>query len=132
MQQKKLRIIAQNQTSTAKRVLEAVPMTSPHSVTQICSMLTRRDGNAPNKRVVEGCLHSLADDGLLKENPRHYFQRIVDLSEEPPEKRALSLAQPPAPADTTEPEAKSIHSDDAPSVRNPEPLEALLGIAEQL
>jgi len=76
-----MRAIVESQTGIAKKVLAAVPIQSPWEVRKIVAEIART-GPMPDKRIVEGCLRSLCDSGLIRESPFGFFQRI-EIKEEP-------------------------------------------------
>lgn len=87
------------QTGTAKRVLQAVPITEVWSSKQIAGEIART--THVDYRVVIGCLNTLKEAGLIQEPLRGYFQRArVREASTPPLK---AIAAPPAPAVATTP-----------------------------
>jgi hypothetical protein len=62
--------------SMAKKVLDVVPLQEPWSKDQIASEL-RRIGSSADRTVVEGCLNTLCERGVVKEPTRGYFIRIT-------------------------------------------------------
>lgn len=63
-------------TSIAKKVYECVPAQESWSITRISDEMIRK-GLTPNKRMIEGCLNSLKDSGLVLESPPGHFKAIV-------------------------------------------------------
>ena len=72
----KLKIKLDGQTSLAKKVYECTPAQELWSAGQICDEM-RRKGQVPNKRLVEGCLNTLKDSGLVVEQGQGLFKAIV-------------------------------------------------------
>lgn len=89
MNQRRLTILLEQQTTTARKVFEAVPVKEAWAAHQISSEM-KREGCNYSLKVVEGCLSSLAEDGLIKEKPRGSFQRVV--IEEPAPVMGVDLA----------------------------------------
>lgn len=92
----RMRAIAENQTGIAKKVLAAVPIQSAWEVRKILAELART-GPMPEKRIVEGCLRSLCDSGLIRESPFGFFQRIEIKEELPVPKQSESQAPASSP-----------------------------------
>jgi hypothetical protein len=112
MNEAKLNRMSEGLTTIAKRVLEAVPISEPWHKNVILAEL-RRTGSMATVDVMEGCLASLKDKGLIVEAPAHAFRRlaakpkmtlVLDVTTAgppPPEPEPVPAAQPePAlPAD---------------------------------
>lgn len=86
MSSARMRAIEAGQTSIAKKVLSSVPIQESWTARQIVSDIAR-SGSRPDPHIVEGCLNTLCDSGLVREHPRGYFQRI-----KPKEEKAVSIA----------------------------------------
>lgn len=102
MNDARLRQIEAAQTGVCKKVLEAVPIGEQWSVVQIATEIGRH-GSAPDKRMIQGCLDSLKDSGLVRDFQGAHggmWQRVGpkhDPSEhEPPRLRAVEQEQPAA------------------------------------
>lgn len=72
----KLARIESGLNSMAKKVLGAVPIQAPWSKEQIVSEL-RRAGATVDRAVVDGCLITLCERGLVKEPSRGSFIRVI-------------------------------------------------------
>lgn len=90
MNNARLRAIEEGQTGIAKKVLASVPIQEAWTARQIVSDIAR-SGSRPDPHIVEGCLNTLVDSGLVRERPRGYFQRI-----KPKEEEVVSIASTPA------------------------------------
>lgn len=93
----RMRAIADSQTGIAKKVLAAVPIQSPWEVRKIVAEIART-GPMPDKRIVEGCLRSLCDSGLIRESPFGFFQRI-EIKEEPIVQQKTAEKNPKDPSE---------------------------------
>ena len=105
MNNTKLLAVEAAQSGIAKKVLSAVPIAEAWTIRQIVSEIARC-GSSPDFRIVDGCINSLRDSGLVKE-PRHgYFQRVplkegkqdMDGVSPPTEKSKADMVRSPAPA----------------------------------
>lgn len=72
----KLKSRLDGQTSIAKKVYECVPAQEFWTAGQICEELGRK-GQTPQKRIVEGCLSTLKESGLVIEQGPGQFKAIV-------------------------------------------------------
>lgn len=74
-----------NLTVAAKKVYDSVPLAEAWAVTQIHNEIARQGHNLV-RTLVEGCLQSLKDDGLVKEPKRGFFVKtpIKEKTYEPP------------------------------------------------
>ncbi|NVM91099.1 hypothetical protein FHT32_004763 [Variovorax sp. SG517] len=72
----KLARIESGLNSMAKKVLAAVPIQTPWSKEQIVSEL-RRAGATVDRAVVDGCLITLCERGVVKEPARGTFVRVI-------------------------------------------------------
>jgi hypothetical protein len=63
-------------TAIAQKVYAAVPASEPWSVSFIHSEIQRNGGTTRDYRVVQGCLSSLKDSGLISEPQRGVFIRV--------------------------------------------------------
>jgi hypothetical protein len=72
----KLKSRLDGQTSIAKKVYECVPAQEFWTAGQICEELGRK-GQTPQKRIVEGCLSTLKESGLVVEQGPGQFKAIV-------------------------------------------------------
>ncbi len=62
-------------TAIAQKVYAAVPMVEPWSPSFICSEMQRLGSSTRDSRVVEGCLNTLKEAGLVLEPSRRVFIR---------------------------------------------------------
>lgn len=75
MNDSRLRLREAQQTTTARKVLDAVPIAEAWPTHSVIAELTRQ-GMKYSPSVVEGCLNSLKDDGLVKEVHKGEWQRV--------------------------------------------------------
>jgi hypothetical protein len=85
-----------SQSAVARRVLSAVPLQEVWPSRRIYQELVRT-GGARNVRIVEGCLNTLVDSGLVNEHPRGHFIRVS------PKEIPDALLSDELPAETTTP-----------------------------
>ena len=71
----RIRILENQQTGVAKKVYGAVPINEPWPSKQIVMELTRQ-GQVRDFSIVEGCLNTLKEVGLIKEVSPGHFQRV--------------------------------------------------------
>lgn len=81
MNNAKLKAIEEGQTGIARKVLSVIPLAEAWNIHQIVTELARV-GSKPDWRIVDGCLMSLTDAGLIKEGPRKSFTRVL-IKDEP-------------------------------------------------
>lgn len=91
----RLRAIEDGQTGIARKVLAAVPLVEHWTVGKIIGELRRTGCNA-EVSIVEGCLTSLVESGLVRRPQVGVFQR-VPIPAEPARSAAEELETPPAP-----------------------------------
>lgn len=96
----RMRAIEEGQTGIAKKVLASVPIQETWTAHQIISDIAR-SGSRPDPHIVEGCLNTLCDSGLVRERPRGYFQRV-----KPKEEKVASIASAPQQKEPIDPLAK--------------------------
>lgn len=75
MNDSRLRLREAQQTTTARKVLDAVPIAESWATCRIISELSRL-GMKYSPSVIEGCLNSLSEDGLVKEVHKGEWQRV--------------------------------------------------------
>jgi hypothetical protein len=95
MNQRRMNILLEQQTETARKVLAAVPIQEAWESSKVFGEL-KREGIGISFKVVEGCLSSLAEDGLIKEHPKGRFRRLLL------DDRAVVGTPGPAPGDPVE------------------------------
>lgn len=71
----RIRILENQQTGVAKKVYGAVPINEAWPSKQIVMELTRQ-GQVRDFSIVEGCLNTLKEVGLIKEVSPGHFQRV--------------------------------------------------------
>lgn len=71
----RIRILENQQTGVAKKVYGAVPINEPWPSKQIVMELTRQ-GQVRDFSIIEGCLNTLKEVGLIKEITPGCFQRV--------------------------------------------------------
>ena len=87
----RMRILESQQTGVARKVYEAVPINEQWPTKQIVAEL-HRQGLVRDFSIVEGCLNSLKESGLIREMSRGYFQRARPKVEA--EKEAPTMSKP--------------------------------------
>jgi len=102
MNANKLARIESGLNTMARKVLEAVPMQEAWTKAQIAVEL-RRLGCGAARDVLEGCLATLTDSGLVKEPQRGSFIRV-----------AVRQITPTAPATPTTPEEPAVQTNIRP------------------
>ena len=100
----RIRILENQQTGVAKKVYGAVPINEAWPSKSIVTELTRQ-GQVRDFSIVEGCLNTLKDVGLIRETAPGYFQRVkpkptVEKEAEPMTTKPLN---PPTKSEPTEP-----------------------------
>jgi len=102
----KLARIESGLNSMAKKVLGAVPIQAPWSKEQIVSEL-RRAGATVDRAVVDGCLITLCERGLVKEPSRGSFIRVIArlITQATEEFHDMSATARPAAAQQPQPSA---------------------------
>lgn len=110
MNETKLARLESGLNGMAKKVLDVVPLQAPWSKDQIATEM-RRIGTSADRNVIDGCLNTLCERGVVKEPTRGNFIRITARPSTPkttapeiapmpePIKTAKTIA-PAAPADT--------------------------------
>lgn len=91
----RIRLLESQQSGVAKKVYDAVPLNEIWSIKQIVHEL-QRQGVARDISIVQGCLKSLKDTGLIKEASPGCFQRVKPRAEPEPAKKDLIMATMPA------------------------------------
>lgn len=76
MNANRLRMIEEQQSGIARKVLEAVPIQERWTSRAIASEMLR-SGHRADMKTIEGCLESLRDSGLIREPARGEFQRVL-------------------------------------------------------
>ena len=71
----RIRILENQQTGVAKKVYGAVPINEAWPSKSIVSELTRQ-GQVRDFSIIEGCLNTLKEVGLIKEVSPGHFQRV--------------------------------------------------------
>ena len=71
----RIRILENQQTGVAKKVYGAVPINEAWPSKSIVSELTRQ-GQIRDFSIIEGCLNTLKEVGLIKEMSPGHFQRV--------------------------------------------------------
>lgn len=71
----RIRILENQQTGVAKKVYGAVPINEAWPSKQIVMELSRQ-GQVRDFSIIEGCLNSLKDVGLIREVAPGHFQRV--------------------------------------------------------
>ena len=100
----RIRILENQQTGVAKKVYGAVPINEAWPSKSIVAELTRQ-GQVRDFSIIEGCLNTLKEVGLIKEMAPGHFQRVkpkptVEKEAEPMSTKPLN---PPTKSEPTEP-----------------------------
>lgn len=95
----RIRILENQQTGVAKKVYGAVPINEAWPSKSIVTELTRQ-GQVRDFSIVEGCLNTLKEVGLIRETAPGYFQRVkpkptVEKEAEPMTTKPLNSVIPP-------------------------------------
>ena len=100
----RIRILENQQTGVAKKVYGAVPINEAWPSKQIVMELSRQ-GQVRDFSIIEGCLNTLKEVGLIKEVAPGHFQRVKPkpTTEKEAELMAVTPPKPPAKAEPTEP-----------------------------
>lgn len=100
------RALEQGLNGYARKVLDAVPISEPWSLTQIINEMKRVSGTV-DYRVIAGCLGNLVEMGLVKEPLKGSFIRVaarhVLVHEHPALEPPMPNEPAPAPAPITDP-----------------------------
>ena len=100
----RIRILENQQTGVAKKVYGAVPINEAWPSKSIVAELTRQ-GQVRDFSIIEGCLNTLKEVGLIRETAPGYFQRVkpkptVEKEAEPMTTKPLNQ---PTKSEPTEP-----------------------------
>lgn len=100
----RIRILENQQTGVAKKVYGAVPINEAWPSKSIVAELTRQ-GQVRDFSIIEGCLNTLKEVGLIKEMAPGHFQRVkpkptVEKEAEPMTTKPLTT---PTKSEPTEP-----------------------------
>ena len=100
----RIRILENQQTGVAKKVYGAVPINEAWPSKLIVAELTRQ-GQVRDFPIVEGCLNTLKEVGLIRETAPGYFQRVKPkpTTEKEAELMAVTPPKPSAKSEPTEP-----------------------------
>ena len=89
----RVRILENQQTGVAKKVYGAVPINEAWPSKSIVAELTRQ-GQVRDFSIIEGCLNTLKEVGLIKETAPGHFQRVKPKAE-PMSTKPLNPVIPP-------------------------------------
>lgn len=109
MNERRARILYEQQTAVAQRVFDAVPITERWDAKQIATEMGRAWRPAPSFHILEGCLSSLHEQGLIHAEgnfrQRVFWRDVLPLSqpERRPTLKAVKNEEPPMAV--TEPKA---------------------------
>ena len=100
----RIRILENQQTGVAKKVYGAVPINEAWPSKSIVAELTRQ-GQVRDFSIIEGCLNTLKEVGLIKEMTPGHFQRVKPKPTVEKEAEPMAVAPPKSPAkgEPTEP-----------------------------
>lgn len=98
------------QTSVARKVFELVPIKEAWTALEIVAALNRATKSSMDFKVLQGCLNTLKESGLVREPKRGHFQRVevkekaeekmVDFNARPIVTPRLPVSAPSVPAKT--------------------------------
>lgn len=134
MTPKQLQSRLDGQSSIAKKVYQFIPIADSWTHQQIASEMVRVTGAHTDHRIMQGCINTLKDSGLVKEPQRGKFQRTeIKTKEEAPKKEDLVIQKPTAKAPQKKQSAIEILSEISEDMRNVAKKldDAALRIAEQ-
>lgn len=103
MKQAKFEQLIQGHTGIAKKVYESVPIIERWSIAQIMQYMKTKTGSTADARIVHGCLNSLVDAGLIREEGKNAYAR-VPVEEKP--KEVLIMKPVAVSTNATEPQKK--------------------------
>ena len=100
----RIRILENQQTGVAKKVYGAVPINEAWPSKSIVAELTRQ-GQVRDFSIVEGCLNTLKEVGLIREVAPGHFQRVKPkpIAEKEAEPMSTKPLNPPTKSEPTEP-----------------------------
>ena len=100
----RIRILENQQTGVAKKVYGAVPINEAWPSKSIVSELTRQ-GQIRDFSIIEGCLNTLKEVGLIKEVSPGHFQRVKSkpTAEKEAEPMTTKPLNPPTKSEPAEP-----------------------------
>ena len=95
----RIRILENQQTGVAKKVYGAVPINEAWPSKSIVAELTRQ-GQVRDFPIIEGCLNTLKEVGLIRETSPGHFQRVkpkptIEKEAEPMSTKPLNSVIPP-------------------------------------
>ena len=100
----RIRILENQQTGVAKKVYSAVPINEAWPSKQIVMELSRQ-GQVRDFSIIEGCLNTLKEVGLIREVAPGHFQRVKPkpIAEKEAEPMSTKPLNPPTKSEPTEP-----------------------------
>ena len=100
----RIRILESQQTGIAKKVYGAVPINEVWPSKSIVAELTRQ-GQVRDFSIIEGCLNTLKEVGLIREVAPGYFQRVKPKPTVEKEAEPMTTKTPTTPtkSESTEP-----------------------------
>ncbi len=88
------------QSSIAKKVYDATPISEQWTSAQICKELMRKGHNIERK-TIDGCLQAMKSDGLIQEPERGVFKRVRVKSKTEQEADHVEYFAPPPKKEST-------------------------------
>ena len=100
----RIRILENQQTGVAKKVYGAVPINEAWPSKQIVMELSRQ-GQVRDFSIIEGCLNTLKEVGLIREVAPGHFQRVKPkpIAEKEAEPMSTKPLNPPTKSEPAEP-----------------------------
>jgi len=114
------------QTMTARKILDCVP-TQVETSKQDIYAIVKTLGISITLGIVEGCLYSLRDDGLVKEGRRGTFIRVVPTATV---KKLKTVVKPEVPEVVPEPEVSDLVEESYTSVAVRDPIEIITDMTD--
>ncbi len=85
--------LVQGQTGIAKKVYECVPIMDSWSTSEIANYMKTKTGSMADIRIVQGCLNTLVESGLIRNEGRNHYKRIP-VEDKPKEVLKMKIVQP--------------------------------------
>lgn len=122
----RFRQISQGQTAIAMRVYEAIPISAPMGVHQIRGEMKRLGIPTPTLDVMQGCIRTLIEGGLVKEQPAGQYAR------EPVKPEPMQQPRPILHAVHTTPKEEPMAQADAAKKNVHSPIDLLAPVVQQI
>lgn len=97
MNSSRLKVLRNGVTGIAKKILDCVPIMGTASPKEIMTELHRM-GTRTDPKIVDGCLMSLLDTGVIRQPQTNRFQQVTSKEKEPMSNTATATTGKPADA----------------------------------